>query len=134
MNRHNNQRRRGTVTTEAALLLPLLLLMTFGALEYGWMFLRAGEVTNAARQGVRAAVRADATSGEATSAVSDVMTASGLGSSGYTVSVSAVDVEPGEAVTVQVSVPYANIELIGFPLLPVPTSLSSTAVMSKEGP
>ena len=34
--------------TEAALVLPILLLVTFGAIRYGWFFLKAQQITNAA--------------------------------------------------------------------------------------
>ena len=36
--------------------MPLLLILVFGVLEYGWMFIKAREVANAARRGARAAV------------------------------------------------------------------------------
>src|SRR5687767_843852 len=33
------KRRRGSLTVECALLLPVLFMLTFGLIEYGWMFL-----------------------------------------------------------------------------------------------
>ncbi len=35
-----NNQRRGVVLIEAALVFPILLLLTFGLMEYGWLFLR----------------------------------------------------------------------------------------------
>jgi hypothetical protein len=35
--------------------------------------------------------------------------------------------------SVTVSVPYANIRLLGVPFLPTPANLSSTITMAKEG-
>ena len=41
---------------EAAIVFPILLMLTLGAIEYGWLFLNAQQVTNAARQGARIAI------------------------------------------------------------------------------
>jgi Flp pilus assembly protein TadG len=46
----------GAAAVEAALVLPILLLVTFGGIRYGWFFLKAQQITNAARCGARTAV------------------------------------------------------------------------------
>ena len=56
--RHRASHSRGAVAVELALVLPVILLVTFGALRYGWFFLKAQQVTNAARYGARVAIRA----------------------------------------------------------------------------
>jgi Flp pilus assembly protein TadG len=136
MNRHEKcDRRRGVVLIEAALVFPLLLLLTFGLIEYGWLFLRMGTISNVARRGVRMAVTPDATTNEVSAAIGVMMTKAGLADSGYTVTVSALDVEPGETVTVHISVPdYDNISLTGSPLIPVPGHIERRIAMAKEGP
>ena len=48
--------RRGAAAVEVALVMPLILLVTFGAIRYGWFFLKLQQITNAARCGVRASV------------------------------------------------------------------------------
>ena len=58
MPRRNIDRRRGSLLVEAAIILPLLILVTFGVMEYGWMFVQYKHVTNAARHGARMAVKA----------------------------------------------------------------------------
>ena len=35
-----NKSRRGTMVVEAALILPLLLILTFGGIKYGWLFIK----------------------------------------------------------------------------------------------
>jgi Flp pilus assembly protein TadG len=40
--------RRGLETVEAAIMLPLVMLITFGALKYGWLFLKAQQINNVA--------------------------------------------------------------------------------------
>ena len=122
---------------ETALVLMLLVTLTFAAIEYGWLFTSAGYVTNAARQGARIGARPDATSADVQSAVNTLMNNVGMGSSGYSVTLSPSDVTsltPGQALSVTVSVPYNNIEITGFPLLPLPANLRSQATMAKEGP
>ncbi|MGB6917109.1 MAG: TadE/TadG family type IV pilus assembly protein, partial [Phycisphaerae bacterium] len=78
--------RRGTATLETALVLPLLLLLTFALIEYGWLFLRAQEITNGARQGARIAVRPDATNADVQASITAAMETAGI--AGYLVTFS----------------------------------------------
>ena len=127
----------GIVAVEMALLLPLLLLLTLGILEYGWMFLKVNQITNAARRGARVGITVDATTTDVQTAVANLMDSFGLGTSSYTLSITPGTVEdllPMETLTVSVSVPYANIDLLGVSLIPVPVTLSGLTSMAKEGP
>lgn len=127
--------RRGVVLIEAALVFPILLLLTFGLIEYGWLFLRMESLSNAARRGARVAVTPDATNSDVLSAIGNMMTDSGLGDSGYTVTVSSLVVDPGETVTVHIVVPnYQNIMLTQAPMIPVPDQIERGVTMAKEGP
>lgn len=136
MKRHEkHDQRRGVALIEAALVFPILLLLTFGLIEYGWLFLRMESISNAARRGARVAVTPDATSSDVSSAIAVMMTDGGLGDSGYTVTLSSLDVEPGEIVTVHIVVPnYENISLTDAPLIPVPDQIERHVTMAKEGP
>jgi adhesin HecA-like repeat protein len=127
---------RGIVSVEAALVLPLLLLLTFALIEYGWMFLKAQQITNAARQGARVGAVPDAMTSEVQLTVDNIMNAAGMGSSGYSVTVSpGVEGLPrGEKLQVSVTVPYENIRLMSIPLIPVPGNLKAAISMAKEGP
>jgi Flp pilus assembly protein TadG len=130
-------RRRGLATVEAALILPFVLYLTFGAIEYGWMFLKQQQITNVARQSARLAATPSATNGTVNARISTMMTDAGLGGSGYTVTMPAnvAAVTPSTTFTVRVSVTYSNVTLTHMsPFIPVPTTLSSTIAMSKEGP
>lgn len=129
-------RRRGLVLVEAALVFPLLLLLTVGLLEYGWMFLQYQRITNAARHGARLGVLPDATNAEVEAAIAALMDAGGMAGSGYTVTFSPADIafpQPGETLRVTINVLYENIDL-GMPLVPLPTNLEASATFSKEGP
>src|SRR5689334_5970001 len=105
---------RGSITVEAALLFPLVMLLTFGLIEYGWMFLKHQQVTNAARQAARLAALADSTNTQVTSQVSTMMSDYGLSGSGYSTTVTPSNVATaarGSIVSVTVSIPYANIDI-----------------------
>ena len=47
--------RRGSMFIEVGVALPLILIITFGSLEYAWAFMKKAEISAAARAGVRAA-------------------------------------------------------------------------------
>ena len=131
--RHNA--RRGTAAVEAALMLPMVMFMTLALVTYGWIFIKSGQITNAARQGARVAARADALATDVDSIILTLMTNAGI--SGYTVDQLDVEGSPaGTIMTVTITVPYAgtDVELIPMPLfMPVPQTLKSVASMLKEG-
>ncbi len=135
---HKSTLKKGVVIVEAALLFPLLLLLMLGTIEYGWLFLKSQQITNAARQGARVAIRADATSEQVRSTIESLMTSAGMGDSGYQVIITPSDISsvvPCAAVNVKVMVPSSEILLINAPaLLPAPTNLQANVTMSKEGP
>jgi Flp pilus assembly protein TadG len=132
-----NQVRRdgGLAAVEAALLLPLVCLMLFGMIEYGWIFLKAQELNSAAREGARMAIIQSATSAEVIAKCDAMMADAGLGGSGYTLTLSPADIStltPGQTLSVSITVPFSNIELIGMPSLLVPTTIGGSTSMAKE--
>ena len=140
--KRKGNRSRGAAAVEAALVMPILLLVTFGAIKYGWLFLRAQQITNAARYGARVAIRADASPTDVTTAIANLMTAAGMGDSGYNVTItleggSGWNVEDelgaGDAITVEVSVPGANIDIMDVPLFPDVGDVGASVTMAKEG-
>ncbi len=135
--RRRRRRADGVVTVEAALIVPILLLLTFGMIEYGWLFLKSQEITNAARRGVRVAIRADATTGEVTTAIGDALSVAGLGGSGYQVTITPSDVAgaaTGDVIAVQITLPYDGVALMGTSLVPTPANIQASVSMAKEGP
>ncbi len=125
----------------AALLMPLLVLLTFALLEFGWMFNKAQQVHNAARHGARVGARVDATSADVTAAVQTVMTSAGFLAGTYTITITPPEVgsQPtGTMITVQVTAPYANTDLelvedTADGWIPAPEHLQSAVSMAKEG-
>lgn len=130
--RHNA--RRGTAAVEAALMLPMVMFMTLALVTYGWIFIKSGQINNAARQGARVAARADAEDADVQSIIDTLMANAGI--SGYAVDPLDVQGSPaGTIMTVTITVPYAgtDVELISMPFMPVPQNLKSVASMLKEG-
>ena len=128
------KRPRGAALVEMAIVLPLLVLLIFGLIEYGWMFAKLAQVNNATRHGARIAVRPLATDSEVKNAVGQLMTQAGMGASGYTVTITNLSTAKGNPVTVAVSVSYTKVTLTHFSILPVPQALTGRSTMAKEAP
>src|SRR4030042_1422623 len=120
--KRKENRSRGAAAVEAALGLPIILLVTFGAIRYGWFFLKAQQITNAARYGARIAVRAsifytDASDNDVINHINNLMASAGMGESGYSVTITCpsgnwYESPVGQDITVKVSVPAANVDLL----------------------
>jgi Flp pilus assembly protein TadG len=119
---------------EAAILFPVLFLLLFGMIEYGWAFLKFQCINNAAREGVRVAVRDGATDPQWQDAVRTVMTGCSITTFTSELSAPGVGTGVGLQITCTVTVDYDDIDLMQVSLFPVPTSLTGTATMVKEGP
>jgi Flp pilus assembly protein TadG len=126
--------RRAAAMVEMALILPVLILLVFAVMEYGWMFIRASQVSGAARHGVRVAIRPAATQTEVQDAVALIMQQAGFNAGSFQVQIGGLNTASGGEVTVEVTLPYDQVALTNFPLLPVPDVLRASATMAKEGP
>jgi Flp pilus assembly protein TadG len=132
---------RGTSVVELALAMTLLLYVVLGAVEYGYLFLRQQQITNAARQGARLAATPDATSTTVGSQIDTLMTAYGMpkGTYHYTTTLTPTNIQPGtgNTLTVQISINYAgknNLAIVNSSLCPIPATLTAAVTMEKEGP
>jgi hypothetical protein len=126
----------GLATVEMAVVILLLVTMLFGIMEYGWMFYRIQQVTNAAREGARLAILPDATNADVTTRVDGLLSDWGVTTPGA-VTISSLDLmaEPtGQLITVTVSIPYAGNSLTNMSLFATPEQLRASATMAKEGP
>jgi Flp pilus assembly protein TadG len=102
------RRESGTAMLESAIALPCLLLVLFAIFEFGLAFARTQVLTNAAREGARAAslFRRSCKSGEVQSAVKDAVNHTGaqLGMSAGALSITTAHVcEAGAQVQVTVA-------------------------------
>jgi Flp pilus assembly protein TadG len=128
------RREGGLALVEMALVLPLLVLLLFALIEYGWLFYKYQQINGAARQGCRIAVTQPATTAQVTTAVDQLMAQFGMAGVNYDIVLTppAVEQLPGITIEVRVEVPYEDLELTGFPL-PLPTQLVGEMSMVKEG-
>ena len=140
MTKYNREMRRyrGAALAEAAIVLTVLMLLTLGALEYGWLFVNAQQVTNAARQGARIAILPDDNAEtRARAAVTTLLTSAGLSDDSPVIDVNPTTMTVGgetvQAEVVHVAVSTQNLRLTHWDLLPVPPTIGCTVTMAKEG-
>ena len=127
-----DRRARAAAIVEFAVVTPLLLTMVFGVIEYGYVFMVRQTLTNSAREGCRLAVLP--TSNYPYTVVTDrvdgMMAPTGL--TGYTTTLTHPTVDdPTESVTI--SIPYADVSLLGNFFGPRVGNLVGTCSMRKEG-
>lgn len=135
------RQRRGAAIIEAALVIPILILLTLGALKYGWIYYRLQQATNVTRQAARLAIRPWATNSGVEAEIDSQMALAGMAYAdvAYSKSVSC-EITAGNAVTVSLTLPTSSnkIDIMQFggplPLLPTPRDLVISVTMSKEGP
>lgn len=129
-------RRRGLAAVEFALVAVPLFLLLIGLIDYGWIFLKVQQVTQAARAGARAAVVPEATPASVETTINQWMDWAGIESFDYTLTSTVVSEDPKVvAMKVEITVPTDQLlELIRTSLIPVPPNLKAAASMAKEGP
>jgi Flp pilus assembly protein TadG len=123
----------GLAIVETAIVFPILLLITLGVIHFAWLFLKAHQITSAARDGARLAALEGANWGEVQAHILDSLQAVGI--SGCTVAYSVQSVAGHSCVTVQITVPGANVAILnlsGFGVL-TPEYLRGAVTMAMEG-
>ncbi len=130
--RRGSKRRVGAAVVEFAVVLPLLLTILFGIIEYGWIFMIRQTLQTAAREGVRVAVLPTTVNPytNVLTRVGEVMAPVGVSTYGVTMTHATV-ADPVE--TVVVSVPYADVSLMGGFFGAKTYDLAGTSSMRKEG-
>lgn len=152
---------RGAMAAEAALVFPVILLVTFGAIRYGWFYLKAQQITNASRYGARVAIRADASTQNVLDAISALLGPNGAKilavndaspyvtfkvngeSSGNINPPNGDDIQMGDSITVTISIPRAYVDILpvglfdfdssGDPTDPNSPHIVASVTMAKEG-
>lgn len=137
---HREQRERGASLIEFAIILPLLLVVLFGIVEFGFILYDKVMITNAAREGARYGILARSpryTEVEIQNRVSSYCTTNlisfgGAASPQVNVTFPATLIF-GENLVVNVTYQYRFLFVPNFvPGLPQSLNLSSTAVMKYE--
>jgi Flp pilus assembly protein TadG len=144
--RGGNWFRRGSAVIEGAFVLIVLLALSFGTIEFGYFFFVKHTVEGAAREGARAAIPANASNTDVTTAIANAMNAAGLqeSKSHYTVSISSsssavpptqsniTSIAEGQPVYVTVQCNWSSVGL-GLGIIPQSKVVKSISVMRKEG-
>jgi Flp pilus assembly protein TadG len=132
----------GNALIEMVLLMPLLLALSFGAVEYGYAMYIKHTLQGAAREGARAAIVAGATATEVQNMVDASMQAAGFAQSKYTrpptFSPATWTTPPtGTAITVTVQAQWGTIGVTALPTwlggIPSTKVIAGVATMRKEG-
>ena len=119
---------------EFALVASLLFMLLIGLIDYGWIFLKDQQITQAARAGARAAVVADATNEKVNDTIKKWMLEAGIANYTPTLTPGDVRIDAGLPIKVEITVPTNQLALIRTSLIPVPSVLKAAASMAKEGP
>jgi hypothetical protein len=124
--------KRGAALVEFAAVAPLLLLILFGIIEYGYIFMVRQTVIHAAREGCRIAVlqTTDEPYAEVTARITEIMESTGV--TNYTVDLThPTEGDPMEAV--QITVPIGEVSLVGSMIPHGDSPIVATCSMRKEG-
>jgi Flp pilus assembly protein TadG len=123
---------RGVAAVEFALLLPILLLLTLGAIDWGYFLYVKQRVVNAAREGARAGTLVDpATKEEDPLQVAKFAAEAYLKGVGLTETavVTTAFASPGSGQAIQVDISYPAGSLSGYLANFVPASATGISVM-----
>ena len=127
--------RKGTTIVEAAIVLPLLLLLTFGAFKYGWLFFKHQQIINTARQVARVAIRPGDRTTDIMAEFNRQVARCNIAGADYSPKDGA-NVSTGSDVIVRVWVSTANVDILDikmFPSVMTPDELAAEIKMTKEG-
>jgi Flp pilus assembly protein TadG len=124
------KRRRGAAAVEMAVIAPVLVVLLFGIIEFGWMFAVRNSMLNAAREGARLGALQGYTSSDVYGRVQEMLTPMGLNDK-VTINIQ----EPTESnpvITVSLTVPQTDVSLVSN-LFDLNGNVRATASMRKEG-
>jgi Flp pilus assembly protein TadG len=127
----NRKKRRGAAVVEMAVVSPLLVVMLFGIIEFGWIMAVQNTLVNATREGARAGVLQGYDADDIEDRVTEYLTPMNLQEK---VSISVTEAtEADPVVTVSVRVPRADVSLLGHFFNFVHGELTAACSMRKEG-
>jgi len=127
------QLRRGTAVVEMAVVTPLLLLLIFGIMEFGWVFMMEQTITNATREAARVAILQGSTDTDVRTRFTQAMAPTGITVDNNMLTISRTTGD-NPVVTVKASMPYSKVSLVGSLLgLNLNKPIGSVCSMRAEG-
>lgn len=118
---------------EFALVAPIFFMLVLGMIEVGRALMVQQVITNASRVGARKAITLSGTQSNTITRVEDYATNTGVPGVTVTVSPDPAATDPGDEITVHVSVDFANVSWMPSPWFMGGVSLQASSVMRKEG-
>ena len=124
----------GASAVEFALLLPLLMMILFGIIEFGFALYRQAILTNASREGARLGIVQSIpaiTTGQIDTAIDNYLTAAGIPAGNVTRNIVAGGIT-GTPVQVTLTLPYTFAVLPGLTSVAPSINLTAQTVMRHE--
>lgn len=129
------RKRSGAALVEMAVVFPLLLTMILGMVEMSRLGMVSQLLTTAAREGCRVAVIQGKTQADVQARINSVLAGSGISVGTVTPTPSNwATAASGTAVTVSLSVPYAQVTWMPLPRFLSGVNVTASATMSSERP
>jgi Flp pilus assembly protein TadG len=132
--------RKGATILEMALTLGILLMLSFGTVEFGYFFFVKNTVQGAAREGARASITPTASNSDVTASVNSSLQAAGLRPADFTTTVKVAGVVAncntavaGQPVEVTVQGSWGTVGLRPIGLIGSSKNVLGAATMRKEG-
>lgn len=131
--RSGGRLRRGAAVVEMAVVTPLLLMMIFGIMEFGWVFMMEQTITNATREAARVAILQGSTDTDVRTRFTQAMAPTGITVDTDMLTITRTTGE-NPVVTVRAQMPYSRISLVGSLLgLNLSKQVGSSCSMRAEG-
>ena len=131
--RRKENKHRGGALVETALVLPILLLVTFGAIKYGWLFLKAQQITNAARYGARMAALPDVTDTDVEVSVINLLAEKNIDANDNDIFIEPCDINGRPAVNCTIIIPTRKVDIMTNSMFPEPVNINASVTMAEEG-
>lgn len=126
------RKRRGTAAVEFALVAPVFFLLVLGMIEYGRMVMVQQVITNASREGARAAVLDGATWNEVQTVVTGYLQSGSISGATCPQPDNFDTAKFGDPITITVSVPFDQVSWLPSPMYLGGKTLTATTVMRRE--
>jgi Flp pilus assembly protein TadG len=124
---------RGVAAVVFAIVAPIFFMLVIGIIEVGRAIMVQQVLINASRVGARRAAMLSSTEEDVLDAVTEFAAGVGVNSVTASVTPDPETAEGGTALTVSTTVSYANVSWLPTPWFMAGKTLTSSAVMRKEG-